>query len=269
VIEDAVVPLSEFLDPYEGTSISAADFQRIADALLVNVNAVKAVHQTEVGSGSFTKIDGRIVPKILYERHYFYRLNDGKYWDIYPDLSFPVGYYMKGTRYIKKTKHMKTTDGISKDVAIWVPFNKKTDIKRASEAETGAKLLDENILTRERDEYGTFSYQRLRRAYKLNKDAALMACSWGAFQIMGSNFKSLGYDSVRAMVKAFSRSELAHLEGFAMFIKSDSEMLSALQNDDFATFARRYNGSGYKQNSYDTVMAKHFNALEASSKKTK
>src|SRR6185437_15400247 len=69
--------LDDFLDKYSGDPITEDDYKDAAKALNCSVNAVKAVHETEVSPGSFTVIDGRTVPKILYERHYFYRLSGG------------------------------------------------------------------------------------------------------------------------------------------------------------------------------------------------
>jgi site-specific recombinase XerC len=39
------------------------------------------------------------------------------------------------------------------------------------------------------------------------------------------------------------------------FIASDSKMFTALHNNDWAGFAKRYNGPGYKKNKYDTKLA--------------
>ena len=43
---------------------------------------------------------------------------------------------------------------------------------------------------------GAHQYTRLERAMKLDRQAALEAASWGAFQILGRNWAMLGYDSV-------------------------------------------------------------------------
>jgi hypothetical protein len=133
-------------------------------------------------------------------------------------------------------------------------------------AETGKQLLSERVLTKERDTYGTFSYRRLRKAFKLDATAALESCSRGAFQIMGSNYKSLGYASVQEMVRDLSRSERPHLKGFVNFVKADPILLEALQHHDFTIFAARYNGPQYKENDYDGVMKRHFDELEKSEK---
>ncbi|WP_425375849.1 N-acetylmuramidase domain-containing protein [Rhizobium leguminosarum] len=93
---------------------------------------------------------------------------------------------------------------------------------------------------------------------KLNERAALAACSWGAFQILGSNFQAAGYPSVQAFVYSTCQSEAIQLFGFCNFVKTNPGMHKALKAEDWAGFASRYNGPGYKQNSYDTKMANAF-----------
>ncbi|MGF6596743.1 murein DD-endopeptidase MepM/ murein hydrolase activator NlpD [Paraburkholderia sp. GAS448] len=254
--------LDEFLEKYTGDPITEDDYKDAAKELGCKVNAVKAVHETEVGAGSFTIVDGRTVPKILYERHYFYRLSGKKYWDTNPDLSYPVGYYRMGTKYLKKTQKLTKTDGTSEDVDVWVRFDKKKDKDQATDAEKGKQLLDEGVLTKERDTYGSFSYRRLRKAFRLNETAALESCSWGAFQIMGANYKTLGYSTVQEMVRDLSRSERPHLKGFVNFVKADPALLKAIQKEDFTTFASHYNGPSYAENNYDGTMKRHFDDLE-------
>lgn len=254
--------LDEFLDKYTGDPITEDDYKDAAKELACKVNVIKAVHETEVGAGSFMIVDGRTVPKILYERHYFYRLTGKKYWDTNPDLSYPVGYYFAGTKYLKKTRTLTKSDGTSADVDVWVPYNKKKDKDHASEAETGKQLLKDGVLTAERDTYGTFSYRRLRKAFRLDPAAALEACSWGAFQIMGANYKMVGYASVQEMVKDMSRSERPHLKAFVKFVKAQPDLLTAVQTQDFRSFASIYNGSSYAENAYDVKMKNHFDSLE-------
>jgi murein DD-endopeptidase MepM/ murein hydrolase activator NlpD len=254
--------LDEFLDKYTGDPITEKDFEDAAKEIGCKVNVIKAVHQTEVGGGSFTTVDGRTVPKILYERHYFYKLSGGKYWDTNPDLSWPTGYYRLKTKYIKKTMQLKGEDGQTRDVDVWVRYNAKKDKDHAKDAETAQELIDDGVLTKERDTYGSLSYRRLRKAFKLDASAALQACSWGAFQIMGSNYKTLGYATVQEMVKDMSRSERPHLKGFVNFVKADPALVKAAKNEDFAAFASRYNGPTYKENDYDTKMKNNFDAFE-------
>jgi hypothetical protein len=100
-------------------------------------------------------------------------------------------------------------------------------------------------------------YTRLRRALALDREAALLATSWGLGQIMGYNAKYAGYASVGAMVEAFGASESAQVVGMAAFIKSQG-LATALQSHDWTRFARGYNGPAYKKNNYDTRLGAHF-----------
>ena len=108
--------------------------------------------------------------------------------------------------------------------------------------------------------YGTFGeqYDRLNRAYKLDPDAALESASWGAFQIMGSNYKLVKFDSVNSFVAAMRRSIRDHLSAFVNFIRSNPKLLAAIGEKNWRTFARIYNGPKYHKNNYDTNLAKQY-----------
>lgn len=133
-------------------------------------------------------------PKILFERHYFHRLTDGRYDASDPDISAP------------------TSGGYGPA--------------------------------------GAHQYQRLAAAIQLDRDAALRSASWGMGQIMGDNFGKAGFQSVADMVAAFVRGENAQFLGMAQFI-SGSPLRAALAGQDWATFARLYNGPDYAANHYD------------------
>ncbi len=92
-------------------------------------------------------------------------------------------------------------------------------------------------------------------AYKINADAALKSTSWGLGQVMGFNFKAAGYKDAAAMVDSFTTSEANQLEGMLNFIKATPKMLLALQQKDWATFAKYYNGPKYKEFNYDNRLA--------------
>lgn len=97
-------------------------------------------------------------------------------------------------------------------------------------------------------------YERFLRAKKLHEEAALLSASYGRYQIMGFNFKALGYESVNAMFDAFYESEGNQLDGLVRFIMADKLLHKALQENDWATVARRYNGPNYHINQYDTKL---------------
>lgn len=97
---------------------------------------------------------------------------------------------------------------------------------------------------------GEKEYDRLDQALKLNESAALGSCSYGMFQILASNFKSCGFDSVKEFVEAQIKGEKEQLESFINFIKTNKldRFLKAL---NFPMFARMYNGPSYQSNKYD------------------
>lgn len=101
---------------------------------------------------------------------------------------------------------------------------------------------------------GAHQYERLEAAAQLDWAAALNACSWGRFQIMGFNHRSAGHDSVDAFVAAHCRSEVEHLRAFVAFIQS-TDLARFLRARDWTGFARRYNGPAFAQNGYDTKLA--------------
>jgi hypothetical protein len=98
------------------------------------------------------------------------------------------------------------------------------------------------------------------KAYEFNPTAALKACSWGLGQVLGENYKMLGFKSPAAMVKAFAADEANQLEGMIDFIIGagiDDELREMEKTTDRAkllalasAFARRYNGPAYRKNNY-------------------
>lgn len=117
--------------------------------------------------------------------------------------------------------------------------------------------------------YGTFAeqYSRLQRASSLSPEAAKMSCSWGKFQPLGMYFKECGFDNIDYMIKRYSVSEYEHLLGFVRMIKF-RKLDKALQQKDWTTFARLYNGAGYKnkpgrKDDYDYRLEQLYNRLNA------
>lgn len=109
---------------------------------------------------------------------------------------------------------------------------------------------------------GVKEYERLYKARAIDREAADASASWGMFQIMGFNHRLCGENSVAGFVDMMHKSELHQLLLSARFIKS-AGMLPALQQKNWAEFARRYNGPKYAENKYDTKLK---NAYEAFSK---
>ncbi len=108
--------------------------------------------------------------------------------------------------------------------------------------------------------YGPSSrqYDRLRRAAMLDETAALKSASWGLFQIMGENHGDAGHPTVAAFVDAMMLRRSEHLKAFAHFVAANPGMKKAIQNRDWATFARAYNGPDYATNDYDGKMRRAY-----------
>lgn len=110
--------------------------------------------------------------------------------------------------------------------------------------------------------YGAFSaqYDKLERAYALEPEAAFEACSWGAFQVLGENAASLGYQSARAMAVELAKSEAAHLDSYVRFIRvnglaDDLGRCQAGNPDSCIPFVEGYNGHGFRQFAYHIKFA--------------
>ncbi len=121
---------------------------------------------------------------------------------------------------------------------------------------------NENILysrwTREHYFGGAREHERLDKAKKVHENAALESASWGLFQIMGYHWESLGYKSVKDFVRLMNKSEGEHIKAFGRFILANN-LSKYLKNKDWANFARRYNGPGYKTNKYDEKLERAYN----------
>lgn len=87
------------------------------------------------------------------------------------------------------------------------------------------------------------AWQQFEEAAALNRDAAIQACSWGAFQIMGFHCRALGYAGPEAMFEAMA-TEQGQLDAFVRFLKIDRVLTDALHRQDWHSFAAHYNGPG-------------------------
>jgi hypothetical protein len=209
----------DFLKGYTGEKISEDDYQSAAKNIGCEVAVIKAVAEVESKKAAFDKKNR---PTILYERHKFsrYCIPPGKYNKSNPDISS-----ITSKRYKRAS-----------------PENKKL------------------VLMGKLKQYDLYadSYPRLAKAYSLDKNAALQACSWGKFQIMGFNYKECGYKTVLSYVEDMCISEKKHLKAFVSFVKSNKKLRNAAIKKDWATFAYNYNGEDYEDNKYDTKMAEAY-----------
>ena len=98
-------------------------------------------------------------------------------------------------------------------------------------------------------------WQVLDKARALDDTAALKSISMGAAQIMGFNYKTVGYESVQDMFDSMTVSLPSQLDGMFAFIQANATCMAGLRSNDYTRFARGYNGSG---------QAAHYGGLIAS-----
>ena len=131
--------------------------------------------------------------------------------------------------------------------------------QRGIHCENYVNANTENILfkkfTRKYYVGGAAEYGRLEKAIHLNQDksfsdAANCAASWGLFQIMGFNAVSIGYQNIDEFVQKMYLNEGEHLKAFGLFLEK-KKLITVLRNKNWAEFALKYNGEGYKTNRYD------------------
>ena len=95
-------------------------------------------------------------------------------------------------------------------------------------------------------------------------DAAFMAASWGAFQVMGDWWDELGYASPFAMARCTVMDEGAHLDMLVRYIRHfglDDEARAITSNPESCRrFAAACNGPGYVRFSYHTKLASEMRA---------
>ena len=99
-------------------------------------------------------------------------------------------------------------------------------------------------------------WKRLDKAAALDPVAAMQSASWGAFQIMGFNYALCGFNDVGRFVQAQAAAADGQLEAFAALLsRPGSPLIVPLRRKEWAKFASRYNGPGYRQNHYDEKLA--------------
>jgi hypothetical protein len=95
---------------------------------------------------------------------------------------------------------------------------------------------------------------RLAGAARLDWDAAHRACSWGLFQILGTNHAAVGHPTIRGFVEAMHSGAGPHLDAFVGFVRA-TRLDGHLRTRNWQAFARGYNGPGFAANRYDQKLA--------------
>lgn len=83
------------------------------------------------------------------------------------------------------------------------------------------------------------------------RDAAILCHSFGWCQVMGFNHKACGFETA-VNFRAAMRTLEGQRTAFVQLVRSDANLHDALKREDFALWARHYNGPAYARNNYDT-----------------
>ena len=84
-------------------------------------------------------------------------------------------------------------------------------------------------------------------AFSKNPNAAMEATSIGLGQIMGFNYKRLGYKTVGEMYDYAKQGIKEQINQLVKFINTDENLKQALLNKNWDKVASLYNGKGYKE----------------------
>lgn len=91
--------LTKLFELYQDDPITPEQWRRTAAALECEVEVLKAIAEVETKGAAFwqlNEVDGKQVPSILFERHWFRRLTKGAYNTSHPDISGPAFTSAKG-----------------------------------------------------------------------------------------------------------------------------------------------------------------------------
>ncbi len=115
------------------------------------------------------------------------------------------------------------------------------------------------------DEWATFhgnqnkEWEVLNFAMALSESEAIMSASYGLPQVIGSNYKRIGYDSPKEMLNNFEKNIRFHL--LALFDFFTPEMKKNIRKKNFISFAADYNGRG-QATRYGNIIKKYYNAFK-------
>lgn len=103
-------------------------------------------------------------------------------------------------------------------------------------------------------------YAILNKAVLIDKEAAYSSISIGVGQVMGANWKDLGFKSAEDMFRRGSQGFQGQVDLMIAFIKFNG-LLDELQRKDWSAFARAYNGPNYRAGGYHTKMEAAYNRM--------
>jgi hypothetical protein len=189
--------------------LTAQDYRNAGAKYGIEPAALNAFADVESSGGGFAD-GGRAV--ILFEPHIFSRETRGQ-WD--------------GLAQIVRT------DG---DVTIKceISYPKWIPLKGVQPEKTVLHVYQLSQLER----WGLLAF-----AAELDFEAALKACSWGAYQILGRNHAVLGYPTAWHFVVALHAGEHAHLDAAIAYLMS-RDVLGNMRKGDWRPVIKAWNGDG-------------------------
>ena len=184
------------------TEKTASEITKVASEFGIEPAAMLAVAEVESGGAVLAAIDGRQVPLIRFEGHYFDRRLSG--------------------------------DGLA---------NARTAGLASPRA--GAIVNPASQAAR---------WRMVERAAAIDCKAAYESTSWGLGQVMGAHWAWLGFADVGALVAEAREGAAGQARLMARFI-AKSGLAEALRKRDWETFARGYNGPGFRKHAYHARLA--------------
>lgn len=109
-------------------------------------------------------------------------------------------------------------------------------------------------------QFPTQAMDRFREMARLDAGAAIRSTSWGIGQVMGFNFRHAGCESPEQLVEEAKRSGADQLRHMVRFIQS-CRLDGHLRAQDWARFARGYNGPDYARLDYAGKLARAYQRI--------
>jgi hypothetical protein len=189
------------LNPERG--LDDKSYQAAANELKVEVAAIMAVAEVETSGNAFDQ-EGR--PRVLYERHYFHRLTNGKYSKKHPDISNSLsgGYGKFSAQYGKLERAFNLDSEAALKSASWGRFQIMGNNHQAA----GYDTVESFVLAMTKSET---EHLRAFITFIKNNPALLKALRekrWSDFAsgYNGSSYKNNAYDTkLEAAYKRFSQ----------------------------------------------------------------
>lgn len=106
-----------------------------------------------------------------------------------------------------------------------------------------------------------YQYGKLLKAAELDKDAAIMSCSWGAFQVLAEYYKEMGYKSPGQIMNQCLESIDGQIQLFIDFVKMkdrETSIIKHIKNKNWEKVAEAYNGKYYKPD-YPSDLERFYN----------